>query len=156
MEPEMVSFPTKLGGPRTQNAQQIVLEKLKTIAEFRRQLEESLSIQKKEIEASTMPFLHDLIKGEYGGLQDTTNAICTKNLGVECRGNWDILGETNTTPTTADSNTSLEAMVEGEETHNSTTPLELASGDIDGVLGLTTPPLTKPLRMVMDLDSMGN
>ncbi|GLJ26244.1 hypothetical protein SUGI_0504300 [Cryptomeria japonica] len=140
LEPDVVGFPTNNGGPRTQNAQQIILEKLKVAAEHKIQLELSLSNQKKEIESNSMPFLHELIEGDDGGFQGATNAICFISPGAKCRGNWDILGEKNIPPIVASSNTPLEAKVEGEGRQNPTTPRELASGDIDGNLGFTIPP----------------
>lgn len=102
-----------------------------------------------------MPFLHDLIGGKDGGLQDTTNAICPKILGVECRDNLDTLGRTHIPPTVADPNTPLEATTEGEETQNSTTPLDLASGDSSEVVELITPPSDQAIEVGHGLGPCG-
>ncbi|GLJ23148.1 hypothetical protein SUGI_0436830 [Cryptomeria japonica] len=79
-EPESVeldnrNFSNNLGGPKKQNAQQIVLDKLKIAAEQRKQLELTLINQKKDIDSCTIPFHQELIGGEDGGTHITTKAI---------------------------------------------------------------------------------
>ncbi|GLJ21055.1 hypothetical protein SUGI_0384630 [Cryptomeria japonica] len=111
--------------------------------EHRKQFELSISNQKKEIESYTMPFLHELIEGDDGGAQDTTNAIYFVSqppLGSECRGNCDIPGKTSIPPIVSVSNNPLETKVEDEGEQNPTTPTELKSGDIDGDMGHTISP----------------
>ncbi|GLJ51928.1 hypothetical protein SUGI_1103230 [Cryptomeria japonica] len=140
LEPDVVKISTNKGGPRTQNAQQIVMEKLKMAAEHRKQLELALSNQKKEIESCTIPFLQELIEGEDGGAHVTNNAIDVVShfpQGPECRDKNDPTRDMSI-PQIA--NTPLETEDGGDTTPHPTKPPEKIFDNTDGEMGPTIPP----------------
>lgn len=145
LEPDVIKISTK-GGPITQNAQQIVLEKLKMAAEHRKQLELTLSNQKKEFESYTTPFLQELIEGEDVGSHVTTSAtdvVSHSPLGPECRDKIDPTGDMSI-PQIA--NTPLETKDGGDSAPHPTKPPEKASDNTDGEMGPTIPPSDQPLE----------
>ncbi|GLJ22248.1 hypothetical protein SUGI_0418310 [Cryptomeria japonica] len=136
--------------PRKQNAQQIVFEKLKMVADHRKQLELALYNQKMEIESCTIPFLQELIGGEDGGSQVVTSA--TEKVSHSPYGPIiSMNGPTKDIRAPHMENISEETKTGGDI--ESSKKINITSDSTDGEVEPTTSPSDQPLEKGHDTES---